>query len=739
MKQSPAHAIFVIDLLQDFNILRPLACLAAAETEMRLTLMVSRRFIERDQHGIWTDEIKDLAIETGAAVVEFHSDFEAHSYLSGKHGIIFAGSESNLNAHTTSHNIFRYAPTSFLRVTLQHGFECVGFLQNREQSIAFGENIRFAADIVCGWMPIDRMAHLQSSERDKLISTGPTSRLIAGRQTPRLPAPSASAGLVCENLHSVRMNVVGDFKASYMDTFFSFAHEMNKAGRRVSLRPHPGGQYVIRNAVKLPSNVDLHNEPMYRVDLSRYAYGISAPSSVLIDMVMAGIPTAVWHDGEGRLDTGNYAGLTHINSVEEWQSFAEAAIADPAPFLHRQRAFLDQTGIVVEAEAVRASFLDLLRAAQGKSEPRRILFLANSEIPTLQLGFLKPLHPLVDAGQIEILLVTEAEMRAKYGKPSANPKQGKAWALSAIEAFRPDIAIFCRYSGPHVDPILAALHKHGVPVIFHIDDDLLNVPVEIGAAKHKEHNKPERLATVTTLLRSADLVYCSTGLLLERFGNLGFDTERMLSGAIYCSAEVMTPAVERPVRKIGYMGFDHAHDFELVLPDLIQFLRERREIQFELFGSIPKPTELDEFGDRVTVVPPVRPYSAFLEEFARREWDIGICPLAKTEFNIVKANTKWVEYSCVGAAVIATSGMAYDECCSEGCGILLEDATGWREAMHALCDDPARRFRMVSAAQARIRQDYSVERLRDQVLQKIDEAIARNTTDGNLVTREPIQ
>jgi hypothetical protein len=261
--------------------------------------------------------------------------------------------------------------------------------------------------------------------------------------------------------------------------------------------------------------------------------------------------------------------------------------------------------------------------------------------------------------------------------------------------------------------------------MFHIDDDLLNVPIEIGAAKHTEHSKPERLATIDTLLRSADLVYCSTPILLKHFEAIGFDTSRMTAGAIYCSAKVAVPAFERPVRKVGYMGFDHAHDFELVLPEIVQFLRERQEVQFELFGSIPKPSELEEFGARVTIVPPVRPYSAFLEAFAAREWDIGICPLARTDFNAVKANTKWVEYSSVGAAVIATSGMAYDDCCSDECGILLENSSGWRDTLHALCDDPARRYRLVSNAQEKIRGNYTVERLRDQVLEKIDMALER--------------
>lgn len=725
MKHTQRHVVLILDLLQDFNILRPIACLAATETEMSVTLLVSKRFRDRDSQGIWATELQELETLIGVSIVPFESDFEAYTYLADKEGIIFAGSESNLNAHVISHRIFRYAPPDFCKVTLQHGYECVGFQQNREQSIAFGEDIRFAADIICSWMNADLLGHLRPTERDKLIVTGPSARLQVGRQEPRLPLPAIGTGLVCENLHSVRMNISGDFKVSYMDTFFAFSEDMARAGREVALRPHPGGQYVIRNAIALPPNVVLDNEPMYRVALSHYAYGISAPSSVLIDMVLAGIPTAVWHDGDGQIDASGYDGLTRISSLDEWRDFAEAAISDPAPFLARQAEFIERTGILVDHEEVRRRFLSLLWAVGGRPKPRRILFVANSEIPTLQLGFIKPLQPLIDAGVIETVLLTEAAMRRKMGKGNPNLQTAEDWVHEEINRFQPDIAVFCRYSGPFVKAIIEQLRHHDVPVLFHIDDDLLNVPIEIGAAKHAEHNKPERLETVSTLLRSADLVYCSTQSLLERFRSLGFDTQNMESGAIYCSADILIPATERPVTKIGYMGFDHAHDFELVLPDLVRFLRERPNIEFELFGSIPKPAVLDEFGDRVTLVAPVRPYSAFMNAFAASQWDIGICPLAHTDFNIVKANTKWVEYSSVGAAVIATAGMAYDECCAGDCGILLEGESGWCEALHRLCDDPTARYQMVANAQARIIRDYSVERLCDQVLGKIDTAFSR--------------
>jgi hypothetical protein len=208
--------------------------------------------------------------------------------------------------------------------------------------------------------------------------------------------------------------------------------------------------------------------------------------------------------------------------------------------------------------------------------------------------------------------------------------------------------------------------------------------------------------------------------LRQRLRHLRFTTP-MVAGRIYCSGDIINPPELRPVQRVGYMGFDHENDFRTMLPELVAYLRRNGGIVFELFGSIPKPAELDEFGDRIVVVDPVRDYGEFLTAFAARQWDIALCPLAHTPFNAVKANTKWVEYTCVGAAVVATSGHVYDECCSGGCGELVADGE-WLPALERLTREPSERFAMVAKAQDKVRSQYGVETLRRQVLSVFGEA-----------------
>lgn len=360
------------------------------------------------------------------------------------------------------------------------------------------------------------------------------------------------------------------------------------------------------------------------------------------------------------------------------------------------------------------SLLDRVRTRLRRLRALRVMYVANAFIPTLQLSFVKPLQPLVEADEVVTALLTEQQMKDQFGK-GARGEEARAWALKQIAAFRPHLLVFSRYSGPHVDAMLAHAKARRIRTIFHLDDDLQNVPPEIGQAKYEFHNHPSRTGAVQALLDGADLVYCSTPALLRRLQARGLD-QRGVAGEIYCSGEVLAaPPREGPLT-IGYMGFDHAHDFRLALPALVRVLDAHPEVRFELFGSIPRPPELERFGERVATLPPVPDYQQFLAKFASLGWAIGICPLADTPFNAVKANTKWVEYTSIGAAVVATRGTIYDGCCADGCGLLAEGDGEWQEALEQLLRDPQARLDQVARAQARLRAQYSVDVLRRQVL-----------------------
>jgi glycosyltransferase involved in cell wall biosynthesis len=358
----------------------------------------------------------------------------------------------------------------------------------------------------------------------------------------------------------------------------------------------------------------------------------------------------------------------------------------------------------------------------------RVLVIANGNIPTVQLSILVPLQKLIQSKKCAVAVVTEQQLKERYGK-QLRSDQAWTWLRDTVIAFDPTSIVFCRYSGPHSQELIALAHERAVATIYCIDDDLLNVPLELGPKKFEFHNHPLRLAAVNSLLRECALVYCSNDRLRDRLANLpGLSIQgKLVAAEIFCAAQVIAPAVRRECATIGYMGFDHAHDFAIAVPAVVTILQTYPNIRFELFGKIPKPPELAVFGSRIVELPPVESYEAFLQVLAGRSWDIGIAPLAKTDFNLVKNINKWIEYSAAGVAMVGSVGLIYDECCADGCGVVCDDSQ-WLISLDKLVRNPDLRFALVRNAQERLVRDYSIDRLTDQLLNVFDQAVVARRT-----------
>ncbi|MFL6734100.1 MAG: glycosyltransferase, partial [Sphingomicrobium sp.] len=496
--------------------------------------------------------------------------------------------------------------------------------------------------------------------------------------------------------------------------------------------PHPGGQYALKNKLALPPNAVIANAPIYRLDLRRFSYGISAPSSVLVDMLLADIPTAVWRDREGAMDTDNYAGLTEVSDASEWHEFAREATDRPQPFVELQRKFLADQRVPVDPAEVFSRYASIFEAA-SRLEPRvrsvpverqRLLIVANAHLPTVQVCLEHPLRPLIRSGELLTELLTEPMLKVqkrRLGSASAVA----AWIDRQLDQFRADVLIFSRYSGPCASEILSWAKRNSVPVIYQIDDDLLAVPRSLGETKFAYHNDPKRLATVRTLLTGSDLVYASTEALRQRL-NATVPGVDAVTGPINCSGRVLKVPRQGPARVLGYVASaDHLPNLMMVLPAIVGLLDRHSDLSFELFGSIPVPEQLQRFGPRVRKIDPIADYDAFLDALGERQWEIGIAPLVPTPFNRTKSNNKWVEYSSVGVAVIASADMVYDQCCADGCGLLVDGLDEWRAALERLVTDEAERLATVQRAQRKLESDYGLDQHRRQILTIIELAHQR--------------
>ena len=133
---------FIVNLLQDVNILRPLIYIAADNIGLKPFILVTNSFQNRDKSNIWIQELQAIADQTDATIYFITSLLDIWKVLSSyTNGFIVSASESDLNAHKETHEIFRLTPSCINTVTLQHGFECVGFLMNHTHQNQHGNSV----------------------------------------------------------------------------------------------------------------------------------------------------------------------------------------------------------------------------------------------------------------------------------------------------------------------------------------------------------------------------------------------------------------------------------------------------------------------------------------------------------------------------------------------------------------------------------------------------------------------
>jgi hypothetical protein len=102
--------------------------------------------------------------------------------------------------------------------------------------------------------------------------------------------------------------------------------------------------------------------PLYAFDMTAYRFGISAPSTIVFDMVLAGIPVGVWRDPAGIMDASNYEGLTEIRTVDDWLAFERDVRLRPEMILERQEAFLRKLAMPKDPAEIYRRFTRLIVA-----------------------------------------------------------------------------------------------------------------------------------------------------------------------------------------------------------------------------------------------------------------------------------------------------------------------------------------------------------------------------------------
>lgn len=269
------------------------------------------------------------------------------------------------------------------------------------------------------------------------------------------------------------------------------------------------------------------------------------------------------------------------------------------------------------------------------------------------------------------------------------------------------------------DALIDALARHGVPLLYEIDDWLWNLPDD-----HRDHAITDaHKVSMKKLAAAAALVTVSTdklGEILREYNRNVAVIPNGLDETIW--ADPLPAAYVRHIGQVNglgvqrqrllYMGTkSHAADVEMISDAVAQIRVRYPDLDIVQVGGgllLPGAREL---------VPPPGEYPDFVRWFRAvcAYATLAVAPLRDDEFNSAKSDIKTLDYGFGRVPAVFSNAGPYRETVADGVtGLLCDnDTAAWCDAMHRMLGDAGLRTgitdRAFAAADARgLRKDVAV-------------------------------
>lgn len=189
--------------------------------------------------------------------------------------------------------------------------------------------------------------------------------------------------------------------------------------------------------------------------------------------------------------------------------------------------------------------------------------------------------------------------------------------------------------------------------------------------------------------KKADMVTCTTPELADEFKKINPNTV-VLPNVITPEWFPDTPEFKKKEIRVCWQGgASHYEDLFFIHPVIERILKKHDNIKFVFFGDsrfkgLFKDCDQSKIDWNTWVSHDVYPYKLSL-----LNCDIGLCPVVDNEFNRAKSAIKWMEYSMVGMASVASNIPPYSSVIKDGeTGLLCgEDEKQWEDAIDRLIGD----------------------------------------------------
>lgn len=319
-----------------------------------------------------------------------------------------------------------------------------------------------------------------------------------------------------------------------------------------------------------------------------------------------------------------------------------------------------------------------------------------------------PARALADAGR-PVSVLRDTPYRAQF-QPSVFGDR----IIGLDQSVSADVVVLQRPLHRHRFELIGALQAQGVAVVVEVDDDFHAIHPQNPAWKNTNPLRDNDMNR-DWLMRScavADLVTVSTPALAKRYGAHGrVVVVRNRVPAHYCDLDGGAYAdmyLTRPSKlALGWSGSVATHPTDLqAVGGITQEVLDGSDACFLAVGTGVRVKNALGLRDEPLATGWV-PLEAYAEALSLL--DVGMVPLALTDFNEAKSALKGLEMAALGVPFVASPTAEYRRLAQEGVGWVAESPAEWRDLLLQLVNDRAHREAMSEAWRETVKAEHTIE------------------------------
>lgn len=255
-------------------------------------------------------------------------------------------------------------------------------------------------------------------------------------------------------------------------------------------------------------------------------------------------------------------------------------------------------------------------------------------------------------------------------------------------------------------PFLDNIFKSGKPVIYEIDDLLIDLPTTNLHYKTVEQQK----SYLIDMLTHATAITVATDQLKKRLSHYN-DNIYVLPNLINPNdwSFVATRKSAAPHLVIGYAGTATHHADLSIAEKAIMDIMNTYGNQVRLISFGCTTHNLSQLPNHEVIAFEPR-YDSYIKKLQALKIDIALAPIENNAFNQCKSNIKWLEYSAAGIAGVYSDALPYNQHIQHGdTGLLVDNNTlSWFNAIRSLIENPTKRTDIAKNAYQHVMSKFSI-------------------------------